>query len=305
MEFRRIADKLEQDFGLKENHIRIIEALNEKNLTADEICQKTKIPKGRVYDFLNELIERHLVQKEDGRPSLYGIKDLKQSILDFLKYEFENNSRKESELLSLLSSKEDAQKIELIDNREKYDLEMISLLSKGKSFKIMLRQLSLSWFIFPRDIDAFLEIRTNINKRRRAASSTREEYSIPKYRAYCNVYESGRPIEYIMTDEALAEYVKMLREEYGIKHVREWASDIVKELRRFKNVKIWIIPNHYSVFTTQMSEKEVISALIHAGLLSAMKIRSPEVVKLYEKSFDEMKDKSKQIQEYLRGYAKA
>jgi len=63
MQTALVLDELKQNFHLKESHIIIIQSLKEKDLTADEVCSITTIPKGKIYDLLNELMHVNLIKK--------------------------------------------------------------------------------------------------------------------------------------------------------------------------------------------------------------------------------------------------
>jgi hypothetical protein len=86
---------LKKDFGLKENHLVILAyLLDHKKSTAEEIYANTKVPKGRTYEFLTDLVESGFVDIQYSRPKMYSIENIAHSFERAL-------AIKESELLEL------------------------------------------------------------------------------------------------------------------------------------------------------------------------------------------------------------
>ena len=100
--------------GFSDYNIIIYETLlREKELDARILSQKTKVPYSRVYEILNEMIEKGFIVKLDGRPSTYTPKspiDVLQGIQEQYEREFRDNSNLVKEpLMSLFSEQRSAQ----------------------------------------------------------------------------------------------------------------------------------------------------------------------------------------------------
>jgi sugar-specific transcriptional regulator TrmB len=82
--------------GFSDYNIIIYETLlAEKELDARVLSMKTKVPYSRVYEILNEMIEKGFITKLDGRPSTYVPKspiDVLQGIQQMQEKEFTENS---------------------------------------------------------------------------------------------------------------------------------------------------------------------------------------------------------------------
>ena len=62
MKYQELMHELSHSFGIKNNEVLIVQALIGRELTADQICAITGIPKGRVYDFINRLLRLKLIK---------------------------------------------------------------------------------------------------------------------------------------------------------------------------------------------------------------------------------------------------
>nr|MDO8083529.1 helix-turn-helix domain-containing protein [Candidatus Sigynarchaeum springense] len=100
--------------GFSDYNIIIYETLlKEKELDARVLSQKTQVPYSRVYEILNEMIEKGFIIKLDGRPSTYVPKspiDVLQGIQQQYEREFAINSAIVKEpLMSFFSETRSAQ----------------------------------------------------------------------------------------------------------------------------------------------------------------------------------------------------
>ena len=298
-----VLKELKVSFGLKKAQTQILEALSEKDLSADAICEKTGIPKGRIYELLNEMIEWRLLKKIDQKgmnPSMYSFSPYKSKVLDFLRHRLNEQISKETCLVEMLEEP-GLQRVEVIEDSKSYEFHVMGFLSGAEWIKAIHRNLSLPWFIYPWDEEEFFNIRKIIMKRRQEQQFTSTEKSIMtmKLRAYKEIY-SKKPAEQIMTKLAFESYLKIIREAYEKKELREWAENLMKNLETHDNVKLFVIENPYSLFTNHISDKSVISITVHGGKLSGIKLLGEKTVELYSDAFDEMKERAQPFEEYLK-----
>ncbi len=104
--------------GFSEYNIIIYETLlKDKELDARVLSQKTRVPYSRVYEILNEMIEKGHIIKHDGRPSTYIPRspiDVLQSIQHVQESEFQTNSMIVKEpLMGIYSESRSAQNAQL------------------------------------------------------------------------------------------------------------------------------------------------------------------------------------------------
>ena len=67
---------LKRDFGLTENHLMVLRFLvdNRDGVTAEDGWSETSVPKGRVYEFVSDLIDLGFLRVEYSRPKKYFLK---------------------------------------------------------------------------------------------------------------------------------------------------------------------------------------------------------------------------------------
>ncbi|MBR9707071.1 MAG: TrmB family transcriptional regulator, partial [Candidatus Diapherotrites archaeon] len=90
---------LKKDFGLTENHLMVLRFLfdNREGVSAEDIWSSTKVPKGRVYEFISDLIDVGLLSVEYSRPKKYFLKQPSAGLRDALRLkelDFLNLSKK-------------------------------------------------------------------------------------------------------------------------------------------------------------------------------------------------------------------
>lgn len=296
-----ILEELKKNFHLKKSHIVIMQLLSEEKATADEICERSQIPKGRVYGLLNELINMHLIDKNESLPAVYSMKDLQENVFDFLQYDFSKEVKKRSNLLSLLNKETDEERVAMVGTHEDYDYEVIAMITEANWLKIINRDLSVPWFIQPKDESEFWKVRVEINKRRRTFTSQTKALALLKHRAYVKFYEK-KPVEQIMTKATFDAYISVLREVYGEEKIKEWAHWLMEEFKKHKNVKVYVLEDHIQVYNSFTSDKQIMSVLLFGGELNGIKVIGKRVTHLYENMFEELKRSSKPVQEYVRPF---
>lgn len=68
-------------------------------LTAKEICKRTKVPNGRIYEVLEELREKSLIEVQDSRPKNYRSVPFNTAFKNLISFK-ENERRRETSFLS-------------------------------------------------------------------------------------------------------------------------------------------------------------------------------------------------------------
>ncbi|MBN1156392.1 hypothetical protein JXA85_02155 [Candidatus Woesearchaeota archaeon] len=292
---KELIKELRDSFGLKKNHAAILNELGNGDLDARRLVKKTGISIGRIYNLLNELINMGLVEKVSKTPAKYSTVNIQDRVSEFLRHEFISQIEKQQKILSLLEEKET---VEIISNSREFDYHTMAFQSRAKWIKIIHADLSLAWFIHPKDEKEFWKIRQLIDKRRKAQTTLNKELSLMKYKSSLEVYEN-KPVEHIMTKDALEGFARMIKEEFGAKKLKQWANELADNLKVYKNVRIFIIDTPHSIFNIDISDKEVIIVLLHQNNLSGVKLTGKRISDIYKGSFEELKSKARPIEEYL------
>ncbi|MDP6704322.1 MAG: helix-turn-helix domain-containing protein [archaeon] len=90
-EFRTL---LKEEYGFRENHLILLSHFmsnKKKKLSAESLWTETEVPKGRIYEFLNDLVDWGFLEVEYKKPKTYSILNLKEALQNAI-------SRKERKL---------------------------------------------------------------------------------------------------------------------------------------------------------------------------------------------------------------
>ncbi|MBI1974111.1 hypothetical protein HYS54_04830 [Candidatus Micrarchaeota archaeon] len=132
---------LKKEFGFTENHLFIYDYLLQKReATAEEVFRNAEVPKGRVYEFLNDLAESGFVTEIYGRPKRYQFKPPVQAFRDALTLkeshllEVERDAIRIASKLGSIESVAGETTIQLVNDFEEYvSLNLKDLLSSSAS----------------------------------------------------------------------------------------------------------------------------------------------------------------------------
>lgn len=186
---------------------------------------------------------------------------------------------------------------EFIDSAEQYDQLTTNMLNNHTNIKIIVRHLRVPWFLFPSSLKGFWDFRVNVMKRLNMIKS-QKNISLKKMDSYQRIFREGH-IEFITNKIAIDFYFDTLKKMYGSAFTKNLIKEKLELIRNNNKVKIWIIDSYYSFFTTYLADDEVISVLIHKGLLNGFRSTSKEMIDLHSKQFEEMKQVSKPVEIYL------
>jgi len=282
MEVDRIIGKLQENFGLRANEVLILRAVKDNELSAVQICHKTGIPKGRIYDFLNSLLKSGLIKKTNNMPYKYGIGDFKKSVLEFLKKKEDEFQRKEGFLRDSLEK--EAPEMIMIESRAQL-LEQIRLSFKDdKTHKIIL--LGTPNIFFPEDPVEALKIR-NFEDRIYPTTVGRGKESIPYHEEYREAYkDKTKKFYYLMKEGSFRPFLNLLKQVYTSDEYCQRITQIKKDLKRY-NISLRVskgksfFPYYFSVTDSR------VFLLFVSQEVQGLVIRRPNVVKMYNRLFDE------------------
>ena len=66
----KLIKELGENFNLSGKELMILESLLNQNLSSEQISDKTKIPLGRIYSYLNNLVKLKLIEKQTQLPEI-------------------------------------------------------------------------------------------------------------------------------------------------------------------------------------------------------------------------------------------
>lgn len=273
MNTTEILKELKENFNLKDNHILILKTLQEENLTADEICKKTNIPKGRIYNFLNELIENKLLEKTPETPATYTARPLTDRILEFFNYNFEKLMQNELKILSKIEKKEELESVDFITGSKQYAFQIIRMLSESERFLVVERGTSVSLLLYPQNKEEFHELRKEILRRRGEvliAGSEKQQMLVKL--AYDNAYLEGKKFQMAIYKEGIKTFLKSFKDALGKERLKEWFEELEKNIKEGK-LSVKVIPRNLP-FYIYFGENRMILVLYNKGMRVGLSLRS-------------------------------
>lgn len=300
MQLSVVLDELKEKFHLKESHIAILEALKEKDLTADDICSRTKIPKGNIYELLNELMHVNLIKKIKGIPSVYSGKDIKKNTIDFLKHCFDDLINKEMSIMNLLD-KED-QQTEVASTNEKCVFKLMESLARDSEFNIVLGPKSVPFFFYPTDDELHLRMRRiHSTEKETFAGTTRNALLLKN--SYEEACKRGKKFRFLITEDAFRFHMDVMLKELGKLEVKKVVSNIKEHLKRF-DIGVRLTKGH-SLNYTYCSDNKLFIVLLSQKTAIALIISSKTSVNAFTELFEEVYADSKDVKGYLNKVLKS
>jgi len=294
---RDIIKELATEFDLRSKHLLILDALYDEDLSAHIVSKKTKIPMGRIYDFLNDLLEYGLIEKTSKKPALYTMKNPGEKITNFLKFKFDKLVEKENRILDLMQKKQTIESLEMIHSGDEFTFKQIQLLSECKAIRTVVRHGSIPFPIYPSNSKEFQKVREVIIKNRATLAHTTHEMTFMIYKAHKDAYEQGKHFTAIIEKSALDFNLNIIKSKLGKSFLKKMIRDIKEKIMKYK-MKIYVI-NEYVPMQIFITEKKIMLSIIHLGITTGVVIQSDEVVELYREFYDDMVERSKPIEYYL------
>ena len=148
---------LKRELDFKENHLILLEYIFNKKekVSAEELWTKTEVPKGRIYDFLNDLTDWGFLKVEYSRPRGYVLQEPKQALMFALRRKETQLAEMERKVIGFANSLENIWRVErggeslrteLIPTAEDFYLRLITMILDAREAKFSKKTPSL---IFP------------------------------------------------------------------------------------------------------------------------------------------------------------
>ncbi len=290
---------LENEFGLKDQHVLLIKVLDGQKFNAREICKRTAVPKGRVYGYLNELVAMGLVEKLEGSPILYTVSDLKKNIVLFMKQRIDVLVTSQSKVTSLLGQ-EQSSSVELIDSSLKFTQAHLKMLEEAKSFRYISVHHSFPYILYPDDEKDFLRIRRIIANAR--PTITHPEFALLVHRSYHNSLKSGKMITSIFEKASFDYHLSLLSKWLEKKELAQVIEGIINKLKLYA-VKVYVL-DEYSPLQIDTNERRVCLSLNYVGVTNGIIITSKEAVNFINKVFDEKINRAQDVLPLLESMLK-
>lgn len=294
----KLIKELGESFDLNGKELLILEALMRNSLSANKISEETKIPLGRIYEYLNNLINLKLIEKSEKKPYKYSIENLDQNIIEFLRHKFDDMVEKQNKVMSLIEHKsQDFDEIDIVASGDDFSFRTVQLVGEARYIKNVVRHGSVPFALYPENSKDFLKVRNSVVEKRSTLAHTTPEMTFMIYRAHNEAYKKGKAMEYIVEESALKFHFDLIKKKFG----KQFFDKMIKEIKRrlsTYNVHVHVI-KEFIPMQTFITEKKLFLSLIHFEHTHGIIIRNDAAVKLYGEYFDEMKKRCTDVFSYL------
>lgn len=288
---------LKKEFGLRDKHIIIIQKLNDKKLSAYELCKETSIPQGRIYEYINELVSAGIIEKHGRKPAVYAISDLKKNLLWFTKHRIDGLIHSQSDMMSALHHGRQ-ETVELIDSSMKFTHIHMRMIAESKIFRGISVHRSFPYVLYPESVEDFLEVRKIITHARPTITHNTPELVLMVYRCYMDALKSGCRCELLFERESFDFHIKLLKRWLQPKRFNAIIGSIIGKLTKY-NIRVGVI-DEYSPMEIECNEKNVCMIINYVGVTNGILITSKDAVNFVGQMFDAKANRSKDVLPLLK-----
>ena len=257
--------KLKENFGLDDKHIFILKILSNENLNAKQICHKAKIPQGRIYDYLNFLIENNLVERTHKKPFKYSVGDLNEKVMGFMKRKVDNLVEAQSDVIDIMSGAA-MNYFERITDSKKFTQVHLSMITEAKkTFNYISLHTSFPYVMYPFERDSFVKLRQAIVKNRPTITSFDPNVALLIRKTYLEAFEKGKDITVVFEKKSFDFHVKVIKK-LGKKFLDEWKKSISEQFEKY-NLKAFVL-DEYLPMQIDVNERKVNNSLRHHNIIN-------------------------------------
>ena len=297
-------NELEANFGLKDNHIKILRELQLSGaLEADKLAKNTGVPLGRIYDFLNDLVEAKLVLKTATFPSVYSIDNLEQRVTEFMRYQTDVLIKKEQKLMDLFSEDKDIEQTTVINDREKLAFETMKLMAKSNEIKMIEKTETIPSIFYPLEEQDFIKLRNYFAKKTGDKGAIfrggADRLRVMLHRADKESYISGKKVRFVMDKHSLDLYLNLISK-LGNDRGKSILKKILSQLSSYSNVKVYVVKENLPISIMVLDNKIVLLRFAYMSTPLCILAQSKRMAEFYSSFFEELVARSKPAQKYLK-----
>lgn len=288
---------LTQSFGVGDKHLAIVQRLENTALTAEALCKSTGIPHGRIYDYLQFLVDAGLVQKTTKRPYRYSIPDLKKNLVSFTQRSVDNLVQRQSEMMYLLKQ-DKPPTIAQLPNAMLVTQAHISLLTEAQTFRIICISGSYPYILYPTAFKEFIALRMMVSSVRPTISHAGKDIAPLVHRAYVDALRHGKRILVLFDRKTFDFHMAIFREKLGNEGFARLLNENLKHLEKY-NAQAYVM-SEISPLQIDINEKKVCVSMRYLGATSGLSMAHDDVVSFYQRFFDQKISTAVDVRELLR-----
>ena len=286
---------LSQSFGVGEKHLAIIQRLENNALTAEALCKSTGIPRGRIYNYLQHLVDAGLVQKSAKRPYRYSIPDLKKNVVSFTQRSIDKLIQRQSEVLYMLKQ-DKFPAIAPLSNAMLVTQAHISLLTEAQVFRIICISGSYPYILYPTVFKEFVSLREVVASVRPTITHGGKDLAPLMHRAYVDALQQGKRIIVLFDRKTFDFHMALFRERLS----ERFKAMLQENLRRLDkyNVQAYVMSDACPL-QIDINEKKVSVSMRNLGVTGLL-VSHEEMVSFYQRFFDQKMSTAVDVRELLR-----
>jgi|GEM_PF-1648527 len=290
--------RLKGAFGLADKHILILQFLEKEKLNAKQVADKTGIPYGRIYDYLNQLIEFELIEKTPKKPYKYFVTDFKENVIGFMRDRIEHQLKAQTEVIHLLSSNKGTEHVEIISNSEEFTNAHINMISEASVFKMVGVHDSFPYLLYPNKFEDWLSLRKVITAHRATLTHADLDTALLIYRTYMDALRAGKKLVVVFEKTTFDKHMKLIREKLGRDFLRKMIKDNLEKFGKYK-AEVHII-DEYTTMQIDINEIRVNLCLKFLGVVKGILMLNKDVVKFFDAIYEQNLKKSKPVEPILK-----
>lgn len=299
MNSKILLNELVKTYNLKKNYNDILSCLLKKNLTAEEILDRTTVSSGRIYQLLKELENLNLIDKISGKPNIYSCKDFPDKIRQFLEHKFNISTRKQTLIQNKINDFRTSPEITVIDARKKFDYELKRLYTPAKWLKVSHQHKTLVWFLYIWDESLFFTVRNALLNIRPIASLPYKKNLLAKRKLYMQLYNQI-PVSQIMSLESFEQFLTILNKNYDKNKRIELLESLLRKLENKTNVELKILENSTIPSSTYITDREAMRTFHFSEKdHKIIKFKGQSIIKTFVDEYEEYKKYTKSLKTYL------
>jgi predicted transcriptional regulator len=290
---REIILKLQEHFGLDEKHSLILNVLIDNNkISAKDICKETSIAVGRIYDYLNFLIDSGLIKRSLKRPYVYYIDNLNESIINYTKTKLDTMLDSQYDLIESMS-KTSPEHFDRFTSSKKFTQIHLSMISEAKkTMKYISLHTACPYVLYPEDKDNFIKLRKAIVESRPTITYFDPMVTILIYKTYFTALNQGKEFIIIMEKKSFYDHLLVIKK-LGVVFFNYWKKSIIEQFNKY-SIKLYII-DEYLPFQIDINEKRVNVSFRHFEIINGIVIYGENITGLYNQVFEQHINRSKDV----------
>jgi len=292
-----VIEELGKNYNFPEKQIRILKALEFRDLTARELSKQTQIPIGRLYEHINNLIKSKLIEKTKKKPALYSFENKDEKIRIFIKNKFKQTIEKESIMLSLLEKS--SGEIKLLTTREDYILECRRIYNEENKIFFIERASTPPFYFYPEEYEDYKKVRKFVKKKRELVLGNDSLEKLYKDNYFDNLKKNKKFIG-ISNKKTLTGFFKTMKKALGPEKFKKQIKKIIR-LVNSKNIHCKVVSSEFPYYLV-ITENGVLICLVSRGKEINLLIRDKEITKKFIIFFESMYRDAEYVAPFLKKF---